>query len=40
MMVVLGLKPSELMQCMRIPSEMVQGGVQQLLIVELIMMEM
>ena len=27
-MVVLGLPPSELMQCMRPPSELVHGGVQ------------
>ena len=39
-MVVLVLPPSELMQCMRLTSELVQVGVQQLLIVELITMAM
>ena len=37
-MVVMGLTPSELMQYLRPTSELVQGGVQQLLIVELILM--
>ena len=36
----MGLAPSELMQCLIPPSDMVQVGVQQLLIVELILMEM
>ena len=31
-MVVLGLQPLELMQCLRTPSEMLQGGVQELVI--------
>ena len=37
-MAVMGLPPSELMQCLRRPLDMVKGGVQQLLIVELIPM--
>ena len=36
--VVLGMTPLELMQFMIPPSEMVQGRVQQMLILELIMM--
>ena len=39
-MVMMGLPPLELMQCLRPPLEMVQVGVQQLLIAELIMMAM
>ena len=39
-MVVLGLPHSEMTHCLRPPSEMVQGGLQQLLNVELIKMEM
>ena len=38
--VVLGLPPLELMQCIRPTLYLVQGGVQQLFIVELISMEM
>ena len=34
------LTPSELTQCLRPLSEMVQGGLQQLFIVELVMMAM
>ena len=39
-MVVLGLTPSDMMQCLRLTLDLVQGGVQQLFIVELIIMEM
>ena len=38
-MVVLGMRPKELMQCTRLTSELVQGGAQQTLILELILME-
>ena len=39
-MVVMGLTPLELMQYLIPPSDLVQGGVQQLCIVELILMSM
>ena len=39
-MVVMGLPPSELMQCLIPPSDLVQVEVQQLLILELIPMAM
>ena len=39
-MVAMVLTPSELMQFLVAPSYMVQGGVQQLLIVELVLISM
>ena len=39
-MVVLGFPPLEMMQCLIPPLELVHGGVQGLVVVELIMMAM
>ena len=39
-MVVMELPPSELMKCMRPPLELVQGGVQEMVILELVPMAM
>ena len=39
-MVVMGLPPLELMQRLRTPSDLVQGGVQELVVLELVPMAM
>ena len=39
-MVVLGMLTPELIQCLRPPLELVQGGVQEMIILELVMMVM